>query len=111
MSTRVYAVGETVRFKFEIASTATTSPETSIVHLVITSPSNVDTVVAKASLTTFASTREVVGPPKIGACGFYKDFVVTAPGRWRYEFFSTGAITTRDGGAIAVARPFASTST
>lgn len=112
MSTKAYVVGETVRLKFEMMSTATTAPESANVHLVVTSPipKSTDTVFAKATLSTFLSTRGSTAP-KVGACGFYKDFVPTAPGRWTYEFTSTGAITTRDGGAFAVARPLASTST
>lgn len=108
MSTTPYVTGETVRFSFEMVSTATTAPEAATVHLVITNPAALDVVIPKAQLSTHASTKQTAG---VGACVFYKDYVVDLPGRWTYEFVSTGIIVTKSGGAVAVARPYASTST
>jgi len=117
MSTQAYDVGDQVRLSYIVASTGSTNPTVGTVpKLVVTSPTAVDSVVAVGSMTAVPSSDLAEFTTKTdttsqGVGGWYYDFTLTAHGRWTYQFRSTGTITASEGGAFAVARPLASTST
>ena len=105
-----YAVGDDVELTFTIGSSQTTAPELAAVRLVVTDPTGVD------YLRTTGSTGLAKSIPTSDSTGFgfarwSMLWPATAPGRWTYQFTSTGTVRTSMGGAFAVARPLASTST
>ena len=109
MSTQPYSVGDNVELSYRIGSTASTQPETAAVHLIVTDPTGIDSKYTTASglsksVPTSDSTTE-------GWALWKKVLLLNVPGRWTYQFTSTGSILTSAGNALGVARPLASTST
>ena len=87
------------RIRGTFTSTAGTVANPGSVKLVVTSPSGTDTVKTTTQL-VHASTGV-----------YYYDMLLTAPGRWPYQFTSTGAVSASGGDYLAVRPKFASTST
>lgn len=108
MSTNAYDVGDNVELSFLLGSTTTTAPETAAVHLVVTNPLGVDLKFLSSQLTPTIPSSDSTGE---GWAKWSRLLPVTTPGRWTYQFTSTGAILASAGGAFAAARPLASTST
>lgn len=104
-----YSVGDNVELGFTIGSSQSTSPETSTVHLTVTDPTGGD-----QTLTTATGLSKAVPSSDSTSEGWAQWTALipaTAHGRWTYQFTSTGTVRTSMGGAYAVARPLASTST
>ncbi len=103
-----YSVGDTVRLRYTLGSTATTAPEAANVHLIVTDPVAGDTRYASSQLTKTTPSSDSTST---GWARWEKLITVPNAGRWLYQFTSTGVLMTSAGGAFAVARPLASTST
>jgi len=108
MSTQPYAVGDNVELSFLIGSTETTSPQSAAARLVVTNPLGVDTVYPTSALTQTVPSSDSTSE---GWAKWRRLITADLHGRWTYQFTSTGTINTSAGGAFAVARPLASTST
>jgi len=105
-----YAVGDDVELSFTIGSTQSTAPELAAVRLIVTDPDGND---YERSTGSTGLTKAVMSSDSTseGWARWSMLWPATLPGRWTYQFRSTGTINTSMGGAFAVARPLASTST
>jgi len=106
---RAYSVGDDVELTFTVGSSQSTEPESASVHLVITDP-----LAADARYTTANGLTKSVPSSDSTSEGWARWqglFPANKPGRWTFQFTSTGTVRTSMGGAYAVARPLASTST
>lgn len=103
-NTTAYSVNDTVRFGVVVKSTAGTNTN-SAVTLTIKDP--LGTVTAYGPISTTNST--VIDHTTTGT--WRKSLKVTEPGRYVYDWDSTGAITMSTGGAFAVRPKYTSTST
>lgn len=103
-----YSVGEDVELSFLVGSTRSTDLTSVVTHLVVTDPEGTD---QKFTSTQLAATTPSSASTSEGWRRWTKVVPMTLPGRWTYQFTSTGLIRTSAGGACAVARPLASTST
>lgn len=110
--TRGYSVGDDVALTFTIGSSESTAPDTASVHLIVTDPTGVDsarhTTGSSAPLTKSVPSSDSTS---IGWAKWSRLIPATLPGRWTYQFTSTGTVRTSMGGAFAVRGHLASTST
>lgn len=110
MSTRAYSVGDNVEVAFVIGSSQSTTPETSSVHLIVTQPDGTD-LARYTTANGLTKSTPSSDSTQVGWARWAKLVPVDMHGRWTYQFTSTGTVRTSMGGAFAVARPLASTST
>lgn len=106
---RAYSVGDDVELTFTVGSSQSTQPDTAAVHLIVTDPLGADSRYTTAN--GLSKSVPSSDSTSVGWARWQGLFPATRSGRWTYQFTSTGTVRTSMGGAYAVARPLASTST
>lgn len=106
-----YSVGDNVELTFTIGSSQSTAPEQATVHLIVTDPLGADTKFTTGSTAPLTKSIPTSDSTSEGWAEWTRLVFADKPGRWTYQYTSTGVVKTSMGGAFAVAGPFASTST